>query len=101
MYSKKYIYSIALSQNKYYISSCNDLHYTFKYLFSGKSKNKWLSLYKPIYVHKIMLNETDDKEHELLKSYICRYGIDNVHGSTFDSFTIEEIAFIEAVSKLD
>jgi hypothetical protein len=108
MYTKAYIYAIALTNGKYYISSSNDLHTTFKRIFSNKEKDKWLTMHKPIYVHRVIRNgyledssnSTEDQEYEFLKKYINMYGIDNVRGSLFDSSTIEEMALMNAMKSI-
>lgn len=99
----KTIYVIKLVNNKYFIGSTYNLSTELKDIFTKKNTNKhnWLKQYEPLYVHDIIHNCHHDEEHIYLLKYIRLYGIENVRGSTFDSFTHEQESLNEIIRNLE
>lgn len=97
----KSIFALKLKQNKYYVGSSYDLQSTLYQLFNKRiMKDKWLNQYEPFYVHKIVYNCTSEDEYKCLLLYIRKYGVDNVRGPTFDSFTHERESLREIIEKI-
>jgi len=94
------VFILKLINNKYYVGSTNNIYSTFQQLFSPNVNNKWLKMYKPLYVHKVVYNCNQDDEHTYLLDYIDKYGLDNVRGHTFDSTTYEKELMKEIKKKL-
>jgi len=85
-----FVYAIRLAENKFYIGSTYNLHATMKYIFDNQHKQeKWLNMYKPLYVDKIYTDCSEEDESYVLKMYINKYG-ENVWGKKYDSFMLED-----------
>ena len=83
--------------NKFYIGSTCYLKRELKYMFNNKEKNnKWINVNKPLYIEDIIYPDNDqDIEHNVLLTYVKKYGINNVRGSTFDWSVWEELFICE------
>ena len=88
---KTIIYVLRLTNDKFYVSSTYNIYSTLKNVFSkNKDKDIWLKKNEPMYVDKVVHNCSPDEEYKYLLKYIREYGVDNVRGPTFDSFTYEQ-----------
>lgn len=97
----KCVYVLRLANNKFYVGSTNDIYILLKQVFSKKTDNKWLKLYTPLYVDKIVHNCTSEEEYKYLLKYIKDYGVENVRGQLFDSFTHEQESLKEIIEKIN
>lgn len=88
------VFVLKLSTNKYYVRSTYNFLFTIKNIIKEKEHNTWLKKYKPFYIHKLVETDDDNYENILLLEYINKYGIDNVHGSTFDACVVEKYLLI-------
>lgn len=84
------IYAIKLTHNKFFVGSTTNINFSLKYIFKKqKKKEKWLQIYKPLYVDKIFETNDISDEYKMLMRYIDKYGPDNVWGPTYDSIVRE------------
>lgn len=96
-----FVYALKLLNNKFYIAATYDLHTALKLVFTVKSqKDPWLIQNKPMYVDKVIENCEPEDEYKLLRTYIRKYGVDNVRGPTFDAFVHEQETLREILEKI-
>ena len=98
----KCVYALQLVSNKYYVGSTYDIYSTLRNIFTKKyNKDPWLKQYAPLYVDKVVHNCEPEDEYKYLVKYIREYGVDNVRGPLFDSFTHEREALREIREKIE
>ncbi len=97
----KSIFAIKLLNDKFYVGSSYDVNRTLKYIFGNKSKRTWLVENKPFYVDKIIHDCDPNEEYNYLIKYIRMYGVENVRGPLFDSFTHERESLREINEKIN
>ncbi len=84
-----YIYVLKLKYNKYYIGKTNNPNFRLDDHFDSEG-SEWTKKYKPISVHELKPNCTNNDETIVTQEYMKKYGIDNVRGGPWCSFDISE-----------
>ena len=83
------IYSLLLNNNKYYIGKTKkDVQKRFKEHLNSPT-NKWVKKYKPIKINEYFKSNNLFAEDNLTKSYMSKYGIDNVRGGSYTTFDLQ------------
>lgn len=98
----KCVYALRLMNNKFYVASTYDIYATLKNIFTKDTKkDTWLVNNKPLYIDKVIDNSESDDEYKYLIKYIRKYGVDNVRGPLFDSFTHEKESIREILDRIE
>ncbi len=86
---KQYIYVLQLNGGKYYVGKTVDVVKRFRQHLNG-SGSAWTKKYKPIKIIKNILLTSPFDEDKYVKQYMSKYGIDNVRGGTYVTYTLED-----------
>ncbi len=84
-----YIYTIKLTQGKYYIGKTNNPYFRLEEHFNSNG-SEWTKKYKPIKVIEILSNCDDYDEDKITRKYMDKYGINNVRGGSFVSLKLKK-----------
>jgi hypothetical protein len=76
------IYILRLEKNKYYVGTSGNLVKRLKDHFSGRG-SAWTKKYKPLEVVDIIENRDMFTEDNTTKTFMFRYGIDDVRGGSY------------------
>jgi hypothetical protein len=86
----KYIYVLALKNNKYYIGITSNPTFRLNQHFKFNGPN-WTKRYKPIKIIEIIPNCDNFDEDKYTLKYMKIYGIDNVRGGSFCEMVLNNI----------
>lgn len=84
-----FIYSLKLANNKYYIGKTGNPNFRLENHFDS-SGSVWTKKYKPIYIHRVIPDQSDHDEQRVTQEYMTTYGIDNVRGGPWCQIKLEE-----------
>lgn len=82
------VYVLALANGKYYVGHSSFLDMRLAAHYSGKG-SEWTKLNPPVHTVSVTLGTLAD-EDSVTKSYMARYGIDNVRGASYSSVHFDE-----------
>lgn len=80
--SHKYIYTLKLENNKYYVGETTNPQFRLENHFSGNG-SAWTKTHKPIKIMEIIPKTNDFDENKYTLDYMKKYGKDNVRGGSF------------------
>ena len=76
------LYVLKLENDKYYIGSTYNLNFRFAQHMQNQG-SKWTKLHKPISIVEVITDLSKTSENDLTRSYMNRYGKDNVRGGSY------------------
>lgn len=82
-----FIYTLLLSNNKYYIGKTKNPNFRIEEHFAGNGA-AWTHKYHPIKILELIPNCDDYDEDKYVVKYMQLYGIDNVRGGSFSQITL-------------
>lgn len=85
----RYIYVLALNNNKYYIGKTSNPNFRIEQHFNFNGSN-WTKKYKQIKILEIIPNCDNFDEDKYTLKYMKNFGIDNVRGGSFCEITLDE-----------
>ena len=93
-----FIYVLKLKYNKYYVGKTTNPTYRLTDHFS-EGGAAWTKKYKPITVHELRPDCSDNDEQIITQEYMKKYGIENVRGGPWCQVSLpdETIQFIQQI----
>lgn len=90
--TKKIIYVLSCSSNKFYIgkTSFDRLAERYNEHYNSKYGSSWTSKYPPVNIYDIYILKNDTDEDTYTKLYMFNYGIENVRGGSYTSIILPE-----------
>ena len=89
------VYVLELVEGKYYVGCSKNVLIRYQQHASGTGA-AWTKKYPPIRILEVFNNVDEFEENNVTKKYMATFGIDNVRGGSYCTFTLpaEEVAVI-------
>jgi hypothetical protein len=84
-----FIYTLKLTQGKYYVGKTTNPAFRLDNHFNSNG-SAWTMKYKPIEVIELIPNCDDYDEDKYTRKYMDKYGIENVRGGSFVSIELDK-----------